>query len=69
MNILLIILGIIGLGYSLFIGSGAVLMLILHPRINDPVRLEGMNLAYGGSLAFILSVAAIGFGVYNSWRR
>jgi hypothetical protein len=68
MNILLIILGVIGLGYSLFIGSGVFLMLILHPRINDPVRLEGTTLAHVGSLGFILSIAAIGLGIYNSWR-
>jgi hypothetical protein len=37
LNILLIILGVIGLGSSLFIGTSAIFMLVLHSRIDDPV--------------------------------
>ncbi len=67
-NILLIIIGVIGLGFSLFILSGLTLALVLHTRIEDPVRLKWLAIGKFLYLPFIFSIAAIGFGIYN-WQR
>lgn len=67
-NTLLIIIGIIGLGvWMLFITVMSV-MVIVHGRDPDPVRLHWLATANFMWLQLIFSIAAIGFGIYN-WRR
>ncbi len=67
-NILLIIIGIIGLGFWLFVMSGFTLAIILHPAEKDPVRLKWLAIGKFLYLPLTLSIAAIGFGIY-SWHR
>ena len=66
-NISLIIIGVIGLKFSLFILLDLTLILVLHPGIEDPVRLKWLAIGNFLSLPFIFSIAAIRFGIYN-WR-
>jgi hypothetical protein len=66
-NILLIILGVIGLGLSLFCGGGlGVLTMFPGSRENLKQIQEMMNIVGWSS---IFSAAMIGFGIYNNWRR
>jgi hypothetical protein len=67
--LLLIILGLIGLGSWLFVSMSASLMFMLHPRSDDPVRLEWLANMNAATLILIFFLAAIGFGIYNNWRR
>ena len=64
-NILLIIIGLTGLGFWMFLMSGISLGLIFHPRVEDPVRLKWLRIANFLYLPLVFSIAAIGFGIYN----
>jgi hypothetical protein len=64
-NIILIIIGVIGIGFWLFLMSGFTLMIILHPAATDPERLKWLSIGNFLYLPLILSIASIGFGIYN----
>ncbi len=64
-NILLIIIGVIGIGFWLFVMTGFTLMIILHPAATDPERLKWLAIGKFLYLPLMLSIAAIGFGIYN----
>ena len=66
-NILLIIIGVIGLGLSLWYMGGLAIMTTL-PGSRDNLKQiqEMMNIA-GWSGVF--SFAMIGFGIYKNWPR
>jgi hypothetical protein len=66
-NILLIVIGIIGIGFWLFVMSGFMLAILLHHSETDPVRLKWLAIGKFMYLPFILSISAIGFSIYN-WR-
>jgi hypothetical protein len=66
-SILLIIIGVVGLGLSLFYGTGlAIVTMFPGSRDNLKHTQEMMNILGCSS---IFSVAMIIFGVYNNWRR
>ncbi len=67
-NILLIIIGVIGLGIWILFMAAMTVILIVHSRDTDPVRLQWLATANFMWLQLIFSIAAIGFGIYN-WRR
>jgi hypothetical protein len=52
----------------MFIMSGFILAIILHPAEKDPVRLKWLAIGKFLYLPLILSIASIGFGIYN-WHR
>jgi hypothetical protein len=66
-NIILIIIGVIGLGLSLWVGGGLGVMTILAgSRENLEHIQEMMGIAVWSAVFF---VAMIGLGIYNNWRR
>jgi hypothetical protein len=67
-NILLIIIGVIGLGIWILFIAAMTVIVIVHGRDTDPVRLQWLAAANFMQLQLIFSIAAIGFGIYN-WRR
>ena len=66
-NIILIIIGIVGLGLSLFCVGGLGVVTILAGSRENLEHIQGMINIAGWSAVF--SVAMIGFGIYNNWRR
>jgi hypothetical protein len=67
-NILLIIIGVIGLGIWILFIAAMTVIVIVRGRDPDPVRLQWLATANFMWLQLIFSIAAIGFGIYN-WRR
>jgi formate-dependent nitrite reductase membrane component NrfD len=66
-NILLIIIGVIGLGiWILFMTVFSVIVIIMSDK--DPEKLRWISAAGFMWIQLIFSIAAIGFGIYN-WRR
>ena len=66
-NIILITIGVIGIGFSVFLHGCLGLGLFFHPSATDPARLKWLAIGNFAHLPPILSIAAIGFGIYN-WR-
>jgi hypothetical protein len=66
-NILLIIIGIIGLGLSLFCGTG-LLIITMFPGSRDNLK-QIQDMVNIAGLSTVFSVAMIGFGIYNNLRR
>jgi hypothetical protein len=65
-NILLITVGVVGFGLSLFLGGSlAVMTMLPGSRENLKQIQEMINIAGWSS---IFSIATIGFGIYN-WHR
>jgi hypothetical protein len=66
-NILLITIGVVGLGLSFFfMASFAVMTIFPGSRENLEHIQEMINIA---GWSGICSVAMIGLGIYNNWRR
>ncbi|WP_310484897.1 hypothetical protein [Chamaesiphon sp. VAR_48_metabat_403] len=65
-NILLIIIGVIGIGFWLFLLTGFTFVMTLHPAGTAPERLKWLAIGKFLYLPLMLSIAAIGFGIY-SW--
>ncbi len=66
-NILLIIIGVIGLGLSLCYGGSLAIMTMFPSSRDNLEHIQAMMNIAGWSS--IVSVAIIGFGVYKNWRR